>query len=115
MRIFQESYSVVPVFQGFLDYFFQGLFRNFKEIQGSDHTVETFAPRYSIKKVLLKILQNLQENVPVSFFIKLHAGGQQIYKKETLPKVFSCEFCKIFKNTCYFVEYLWQAAASVDG
>ena len=30
-------------------------------------------------------------------------------KKETLAQVFSCEFCKIFKNT-FFTEHLWKTA-----
>ena len=52
--------------------------------------------RCSIKKVLLKILQNSQENIcaRVCFLRKLQASG-----------VFS-EFCEIFKNT-YFTEHLW--------
>ena len=52
--------------------------------------------RCSIKKVLLKILQNSQENIcaRVCFLRKLQASG-----------VF-CEFCEIFKNT-YFTEHLW--------
>ena len=33
-------------------------------------------------------------------------GGLQLYKKETLTQLFSCEFCKIFKNT-FFTEHLW--------
>ena len=33
----------------------------------------------------------------VSFLIKLQASG-----KETLAQVFSCEFCKIYKNTFYY-------------
>ena len=46
----------------------------------------------SVKKVLLKILQNSQENtcVKVSFLIKL-----QLYEKETLKQVFSRKFCGI--------------------
>ena len=45
--------------------------------------------RYSVKKVFLKILQNLQANacVRVSFFIKL------------LAQVFFCEFCEIIMST----------------
>ena len=31
-------------------------------------------------------------------------------KKETLAQVFSCEFCEIFKNTC-FAEHLWTTAS----
>ena len=35
----------------------------------------------------------------VSFLIKLQAISLQLYYKETLARVFSCEFCKISKNT----------------
>ena len=31
-------------------------------------------------------------------------------KKETLPQVFSCEFCKISKDT-FFTEHLWMSAS----
>ena len=30
-----------------------------------------------------------------------------IYKKETLAQLFSCEFCKTFRNT-FFTEYIWK-------
>ena len=45
--------------------------------------------------------------VLVSFLIKLQVWGLRpmIHEKKTLALVFSCEFCKIFKNT-YFVEHL---------
>ena len=33
-----------------------------------------------------------------------------IIKKGTLAHVFSCEFCKISKNT-FFAEHLWAAAS----
>ena len=46
---------------------------------------EAVTQRRSAKKVLLEILQNSQENT----------------EKETLPKVFSCEFCEISKNTSF--------------
>ena len=54
------------------------------------------------KKVFLKTSQNSQENTcaRVSFLTKLQASGLQ------LAKVFSCEFCEIFKNT-FFIEHLW--------
>ena len=46
-----------------------------------------------MKKVLLEISQNSQENTfaRISFLTLL--------KKENLAQVFSCEFCKISKNT----------------
>ena len=56
--------------------------------------------RCSVKKVLLEISQNSQENpcARVSFLIKLQAWGL----KETLALVFSCEFCEISKNTFFY-------------
>ena len=37
-------------------------------------------------------------------------GGCNNIKKETLALVFSCEFCKISKNT-FFTEHLWMTAS----
>ena len=64
------------------------------------------------KKVFLKILQNSQENTcaRVSFLIKLHTPGLQLYWKETLVQVFCCEFCEISRNTL-FAEHLWTTAS----
>ena len=33
-------------------------------------------------------------------------------KKETLTRVFSCEFCEISKNT-FFTEHLWTTASGI--
>ena len=52
--------------------------------------------------MFLEILQNSQEktHVPVSFLIMFQTEpGSNFIKKETLAQVFSCEFCKISKNT----------------
>ena len=51
------------------------------------------------EKVLLEISQNSKKNtcIWVPFLIKLQACN--FIKKETLAQVFSCEFCKISKNT----------------
>ena len=43
----------------------------------------------SVKKVFLEVSQNSQEDT----------WGCNFIKKETLAQVFSCEFCKISKNT----------------
>ena len=47
------------------------------------------------------ILQNSQENTcaRVFLFIKLQAKACNFIKKETLPQIYSCEFCGISKNT----------------
>ena len=60
------------------------------------------------KKVFLKILQNSQENTctRASILRKLQASACNFIKKETLAHVFSCKFCKIFRNT-FFTEHLW--------
>ena len=54
--------------------------------------------RCSVKKVLLKILRNSQENIcaRVSFLIKLQVSG--------------CEFCKNWKNT-FFTKHIWTATS----
>ena len=54
---------------------------------------EAVARRCSIKKLFLDILQNSQEN------------SLQLYEKAALAQMFSCEFCKISKDT-FFVEHL---------
>ena len=50
------------------------------------------AQRCSVKKVLLEISQNSQENTcaRVSFLIKVQASACSFIKKETLAQVFSC-------------------------
>ena len=67
-------------------------------------------------KVFLEISKNSQENtcVRVSFLIKLEVevGAYNFINKETLAQAFSCEFCKISRNTL-FTEHLW-AIVSVE-
>ena len=57
--------------------------------------------RCSVKNVFLNILQNSQENTcaRVSFYWSCKLGGCNFIKKKSLAQVFSCEFCKISKNT----------------
>ena len=59
--------------------------------------LEAVVRRCPVKKVFLKIFQNSQENTCARafFLIKLQA----FIKKETLARLFSCEFWEIFKNT----------------
>ena len=54
-----------------------------------------------LKKVLLEILQNSQENTcaRASFSIKLQTEACNFIKNDTLTQVFSCEFAEISKNT----------------
>ena len=48
--------------------------------------------------------------MPESLFLIKLLTVATLLKKETLAQVFSCEFCKIFKNT-FFTEYLWETAS----
>ena len=63
-------------------------------------------------KVFLEISQNPKENTcaRVSFLIKLQALACNFTKNKTVAQMFSCEFCKIFKNT-FFTEHLWTTAS----
>ena len=57
-----------------------------------------------MKKVLLKISRNSQENTcaRASFLINLQTSGLELHlKQKNLAHVPSCEFCDIFKNTFY--------------
>ena len=61
--------------------------------------------RCPIKKLLLKISKNSQENTYVSLFvIKLQAFRSETLLEKTSAQVFSCKYCEIFKNT-YLEEY----------
>ena len=62
---------------------------------------EAFAGRCSVDKVFLEISQNSQGNkfARVSFLIKLQAQACNFIKKEILAQMFSCQFCKISKNS----------------
>ena len=53
--------------------------------------------RCSVKKVFLELSQNLQKNTCASLFFQPQACN--FFKKETLAKLFSFEFCEISKNT----------------
>ena len=57
----------------------------------------------SVKKLSLEISQISQENAcaRISFLIKLQAKTCNFIRKETQTQMFSCEFCKNFKNTFF--------------
>ena len=64
--------------------------------------------RSSLKKGVLKVSQNSQENtcVGVYILINLHAPDLQLHQKKGTPtQVFSWEFNEIFNNT-FFSEHL---------
>ena len=63
--------------------------------------------RCSIKKVFLKYLQNLHENICAGI-----SQSCRLLKRDSRAGVFSCEFCETFKNT-YFVGHL-QTTVSED-
>ena len=65
--------------------------------------LEAAARRCPVKKVLLKISQNSQENTctRVTLFIMLQAWDMQLSLKNRLAQAFFCEFCEIFKNTFF--------------
>ena len=69
-------------------------------------TTEVVVWRSSGKKLFLEISQNSQESncTRISVLIKLRASYNFI-RKETLPQVFSCEFCEISK-TIFFTEHV---------
>ena len=62
---------------------------NFISLNLVKRVIEAVVRRCSVKKVFLEILQNSPENDCARVSIK----------KGTLAQVFSCEFCKISKNT----------------
>ena len=93
----------------------------FDEKTGINKKAEAVAERSSVKKVLLKISQNSQEDtcVGVSFLIKLEVSGNFV-KKEALTQVFFCEFCEAFKNIYrtyaeHFFYRTYAVAASEKG
>ena len=77
-----------------------------------DFFPEAVAQWCSVKKLLLEISENSQKNICaiIAFLTKLQAWNfikketlaWNFIKKETLAQVFSCEFCKISKNTFFY-------------
>ena len=55
------------------------------------------------QKVFLEILQNSQENICGGVSLRKLQAACSFIREGTLAEVFSCKFCKIFKNT-YFEE-----------
>ena len=68
--------------------------------------------RYSVKKLLLEISQNSQKKHLCQSLLNKVAGlSLQLYQKETLAQVFSCEFCEISKNAFFYQTFLVAASA----
>ena len=40
-----------------------------------------------------------------SLFNEVAASGLELYQRETPTKVFTCEYCEIFKNSFFFTEH----------
>ena len=68
--------------------------------------------RYSIKKVLIKISQNSQENTyaKVSFLIKLQTTPATLLKTRQWHRRFPANFAKFVRAT-FFTEHLWTTAS----
>ena len=67
------------------------------------------AKRCPVKKVILEIWQNSQENTcaRISFLIKLRAVPSTSSKRDSGTGGFFCEFCEIFKNTFFIEQLQW--------
>ena len=73
-------------------------------------TFRTSHLRCSVRKgVLRNFAKFTGKYLYQSFFFNTIAGFLQLYKKEALGQVFSCEFCEISKNT-FFTEHLRTTA-----
>ena len=62
--------------------------------------------------MFLKISQNSQENT-FPIFIRYFLEYSTVIKQEALAQVFSCEFCKIFKNI-FFTEQIRVTAYGIS-
>ena len=69
---------------------------------------EAVVQRCSVKKVLLQISQNSQENICawVSFLIELQAQACNFIKKEALAQMFPVNFVQ-FLRTPFYIEHFW--------
>ena len=63
--------------------------------------------RWSVGGVLRNFAKYLGKHLCQSILFNKVAG---LRKKETLTRVFSCKFCKIFNNT-FFTEHLWMTTS----
>ena len=72
-------------------------------------------PRCSVRKdVLRNFTKFTGRHLCQSFFFNKVAGLRSAtLLKKTLTQVFSCEFCKIFRNT-FFTEHLWTTAPKLE-
>ena len=84
------------------------------QIVRTDTIVRSSQQRCSVRKgVLRNFTKFTGKHLCQSFFFNKVAGATcNFIKKETLPPVFSCEYCEIPKNT-FFTEYLWVTASEL--
>ena len=71
--------------------------------------------RCSLRKALPRNLAKSHSKTSVQgslFLTKSQAWGLQLYQKETLALVFSCEICEISKNT-FFTKHVWPTASKI--
>ena len=77
--------------------------------------IEAVVQRCSVKKLLVEISQNSQENTcaRVSFLIKLQAWLATLFKKRLWHRCFPVNFVK-FLRTTFFIEHLWWLLLRLD-
>ena len=63
-------------------------------------------PEMFCKKRCSQKFCKIQRKIPVPDYLACNS-----IKKKSLAQVFSCEFCKIFKNT-FFIEHIWATASA---
>ena len=77
----------------------------------SSNSWEKQPPEVFYKKMLLKSLQNWQENTCAQSSLSIELKTSNLIKKETLTWVFSFDFHEIFENA-FFKEHFWVPALS---
>ena len=79
-------------------------------IENIDAYIEAVVQRCSVKKMLLEISQNSQENTCDRGFFQNKVAGRNFIKNEPLAQELSFNFCEMFNNT-FFTEQLWTTAS----
>ena len=74
------------------------------------HTVSLHATECNIANILRVFKGEILQKQPPKVFWEILQNAQE--NKESLPQVFSCEFCEISKNT-FFTEHLRTTASDI--
>ena len=75
----------------------------------SEWKFRTSHRRCSVKRAVLKTFAIfIGKHLCWSLLIKLHIWKSAVFLKKTVARVFSCEFCEIFKNTFFTLFCLWN-------